>query len=328
MYLAEDLPDVEPLLLGDSMLTTLVPMLTWGCGVLGVLAVMVGVFKVVTAHHQGHGLSSGASGIVGGGIILGASALLTFLSGSASSDSPAPDAEPPVAAPEPPQPAPSAAPLNDPSAPGADLDGGPMNLLLALGAVGAVVVIGYAGFHLYDSIVARRHAARERAHDWKKAQGVYAEVLSEFAAYQADPYAWLQRPLLESNTEPATVAFIDALAVARDLDLEIMPRNPERITAFREAATEALRAWTAADANARLTIDRDFTPEDRRKLRRAEEVMRLAVDDRTPAGERSAALAKVRDLTNGLVPVPDRIFTPVTAAIETSHRKALTVGTA
>jgi hypothetical protein len=327
MYLAEDLQDLEPLRQADSILTTVVPMLTWGCGVLGAIAVMVGAFKLATAHRDGHP-SGGVGAILGGGIVVGASVIFNFLPGIASSDSPAPDNEPPAAAPEPPQPIPSAAPIEDPSAPGADFDGDPMNLLVALGAVGAVVVIGYVGFHLYDSIAARRHTARERAYDWKKAQGVYAEVLSEFAAYQADPYAWLQRPLLESNTEPATVAFIDALATARDLDLETMPRNPERITAFREAANEALRTWTAADANARLAVDRDFTPEDRRKLRRAEDVMRLAVDNRTPAGERSAALTKVRDLTNGLVAVPDRIFTPVTAAIETSHRKALPMGTA
>lgn len=50
----------------------------------------------------------------------------------------------------------------------------------------------------------------------------------------------------------------------------------------------------------------------------------LALDDTAAAGERESAIEAVRRLSNGLITVPDRVYTTAKTAIETVTRKQLT----
>lgn len=172
----------------------------------------------------------------------------------------------------------------------------------------------------------RREGRSARQLDWATAHALYTGVLDDYSAYLADPYAWLDRPVLDDLADPATAAFLDALADAQTLDLDVVPVDQRRIDAFRAAAQDLRRAWDTADENARRIGTTGYTDDSRIKLRKAAGALRIALDGTAPADERAAAADAVRRLTDGLVTAPERILGTVTAEITAARRKELPVG--
>lgn len=126
---------------------------------------------------------------------------------------------------------------------------------------------------------------------------------------------------------PATAAFLDALEHAESLHLDRVPADRQRIDAFSRAARTLHTAWADADAHARTVAARTFDDADRTRLRRAAAALRTALDEAATDHERSAASAALARLTDGLVPVPDRIRSATTTALTSTDRRALPVGT-
>ncbi|WP_137726574.1 hypothetical protein [Prescottella subtropica] len=263
------------------------------------------------ARSAGLGVGAGL-GAVGAGVTLRQLARTQ----SADSSTDAPDS---AGLPEPlPEPKPLVDPTGDPAG-GFD----PLILLIALGVLGALGLVVLMGFSVHRRIVGRREKRQSRERDWATARAVYTGVLDDYAVYLSDPYAWLDRPMLEDVNEPCTAAFLDALGVAQSLDLDVVPADQQRIELFRVAATDLRAAWDEADRAARAAV---YEPASRRKLRRAAGALRTALDESATAEERESAAEAVHRLTAGLVDAPRRILDPVTAAITGARRKELTVG--
>lgn len=304
----------------DGLLTVL-PMVGWAASILGILTFVVSAVRTVTAINS-YDRRNAAPGIIGGMVLVLIGVGVSMVGGSAgdqkTSDAPEPE------------------PVHEPPAPQGDVGGGELGsggdvplapaLLGGVGALIATILAIGAVITLRERIRGRRAQREARAHDWGKAQGVYRSVLDDYAAYLADPYAWLERPILEDVDEPITAAFLEALATTQSLDLDIVPTEQRRIDQFREAAQDLRAAWDKADENARRIGTTIYEERSRKRLRKAAAVLRTALDAAATTEERAAAAATVNRLTDGLVRAPERILSVVTGAIEAARRKELPVG--
>ncbi|NKS78210.1 hypothetical protein GS539_21055 [Rhodococcus hoagii] len=148
-----------------------------------------------------------------------------------------------------------------------------MILLAAIGAIGFLVVTWFAVSNLRARRSERREEREARERDWATGQAVYKGVLDDYSAYLLDPFAWLQRPILEDVDEPLTAAFLEALAHAQALDLDVVPAE-NRIDQFRTAAHDVRAAWDKADENARRIGTSIYERSSRNKLRKAAYALR------------------------------------------------------
>ncbi|MET3642806.1 hypothetical protein ABIC73_004409 [Prescottella equi] len=313
-----------------SNLSNILSTVAWAGMALGVIIMVVSAGRLAFAYDS-YARSSALRGIIGGvGAIIGFGlAALLGTAGSASDIPAEPESEPsPAPQPDPiPTPAPEPTPTDaGDSTPAASFDINPMILLAAIGAIGFLVITWFAVSNLRARRAERREEQEARERDWVTGQAVYKGVPDDYSAYLLDPFAWLQRPILEDVDEPLTAAFLEALAHTQALDLDIVPADQNRIDQFRTAAHELRAAWDKADQNARRIGTTIYERSSRNKLRKAAYALRTALDTSATAAERQAATETVKKLTDGLVKAPERVLSAVTAAIETARRKELPVG--
>lgn len=295
---------------------------TYAGVVLAIAALFITAVSLTLATTREQAMGRLACGVIAAGVSIFATIMLRVMtSGGTSEPDPAVDTAPPIA----PQVPVSADPT---TADGVSAGGdtfNPIILLVILGVIGVLVLLGLlrGTVRRLGARVARRQVREQR---WAAAKAVYAGVLEDYAEYLNNPFAWLERPILEDLSEPSTAAFIEALGAARDLDLEAAPASPQLIEEFHAAARTARAAWDEADRNARRIGVSIFEDTSRSKLRKAASSLRTALDEGATTDERAAALDAVARLTDGLVDAPDRILGSATKAIEAAERKALPAG--
>lgn len=291
----------------------------WGCIVLGILMIVFALGFIAWQRSIDDDRPLGALMLAGGVAFAVVPTALRFLVGSDTSEP-----EPVTSSAEatstpipslPSEPAPPATPVNWTPV---------IYLGIALAALVVLIVIALLVVWTRHRILDRRAAAAALAADFAAAKAVYSQVADAYAEYLADPYAIFTRPLLDDVTEPRTAAFIDAFAGAGALDTDTCPAAADRVRAFGDASRAALSAWNTADRHARAVGMGVLTDDDKRTVRRIHSALELALDDTAAAGERESAIEAVRRLSNGLITVPDRVYTTAKTAIETVTRKQLT----
>lgn len=152
------------------------------------------------------------------------------------------------------------------------------------------------------------------------------ELKAAYTAFETDPWTAFRRPLLADVTEPLTAEFHQRFAHAQELHTEQRPTSRELVDLFGDAVRAATAAWSAADQHARAVAVPITTDAERRRLRRAEDALRLALDERTSPAERSVALATVEQLIAGLTVMPTKARTTIVAELETKTRLAISGG--
>jgi hypothetical protein len=186
----------------------------------------------------------------------------------------------------------------------------------------------------------RRDAATKRSAQqqrWAIGERSLAETSTHVMEFETDPESvYFTRPLLADVSEPATAAFYTALAEAHALCIDTVPTDDQQITAFVTAATNAQRAFTAANDNAlrkaRLGVihgDRKLTRDQTRKLGQARKLLAQALDPANTPELATHAHAKVQELIDdvGLI-VPERLTATTVRSIAALHKAALPAGSA
>jgi hypothetical protein len=212
-------------------------------------------------------------------------------------------------------------------------------LLAFLGVLGAVAVLGAViggGWWLLNRFRAERrsdnHRRAEQIRRWQTGTATLAEVNAAVMAFEMDPEAvFFSRPLLADVTEPATSAFYTAYGAAQDLQSAEIPTDDDAVAAFVGAAGAALRAFKAADANARRKAEqgivhdgRVLTDDERHKLAQARTLMAQARDRSAHPQFAHVAYQKALTLINQAgVRAPERLVANTFDAIEAAHRRAL-----
>ncbi|MBM4532648.1 hypothetical protein GS563_28425 [Rhodococcus hoagii] len=224
-------------------LSNILSTVAWAGMALGFLIMVVSAGRLAFAYDS-YARSSALRGIIGGvGAIIGFGLAALLGAAGSASDTPAePESEPsPAPQPDPiPTPAPEPTPTDvGDSTPAASFDINPMILLAAIGAIGFLIVTWFAVSNLRARRAERREEREARERDWATGQAVYKGVLDDYSAYLLDPFAWLQRPILEDVDEPQTAAFLEALAHTQALDLDIVPPTKTESTSSAPRPTNS-----------------------------------------------------------------------------------------
>jgi len=150
------------------------------------------------------------------------------------------------------------------------------------------------------------------------------EVTGRWLDYELDVAKTIAFPAMSDGREPLTAAFLRAKRVADRLrpvtaDVRL---TPDQFTEYREAVTDFAVKFDVAEQNARRIRDTGFTEEERRRLERAQQLLKTAVDKSATAAERQVAYRRVREELDGLLVLSD----DAVSILETRVGKEITSG--
>lgn len=312
---------------------TLIHLLSLFALAMAVIAGIAGGYKLVVGE-PGTGVRLVAMSVVFAGLPLISKVIMPWAVelGSAAEQSAAPpqgpDSQAPIDSAQPPPTPPSADPFSEmpPIAVGEPVEL-PAWFWPALGVSTLVVVLVCLIVMLGIRVLAKRRQQRELRKEierlWSLHDRSLRKLKAEYTAVETDPWTAFRRPLLTDVTEPLTAQFHEKFARARELDTEYRPTNRELVDRFGDAVREATAAWAAADQHARAVAVPTTSDAERRRLRRAEDALRLALDERTSPAERMVALSRVEQLIAGLTAIPDKARAAVVAELDTKARLAI-----
>ncbi|KUH84527.1 MULTISPECIES: hypothetical protein [unclassified Mycobacterium] len=135
----------------------------------------------------------------------------------------------------------------------------------------------------------------------------HAQTDARWLEYEIDVAKLLDFPLMTDMRAPLTIAFHKARSHA---DL-LRPESVDDILddrgaqlEYRDAVHEYVAAFDVAEADAIRRRRSDFSAEDRMRIERAQNLLRLASDGGATSEERKAAYARAQKELDGLIVLP------------------------
>lgn len=192
-------------------------------------------------------------------------------------------------------------------------------LLIPLGTVGAAAVALFAAKSA-SSQKSKRAARKAEAQKEKGtilkrfeySRTLHSEVANKYSSYLFDLMENLKLPALKDPSIAATADFIEQFTL-----MGTPPDSPEELrfslSDYEQQAAKLSRLWEAAYLNASRMGLSALAPEHQKKLVRAQDLLRMALDPASSEFERSSAYQQVRKLMEGLLDIPEAAY----AAIET-----------
>lgn len=158
---------------------------------------------------------------------------------------------------------------------------------------------------------------------WQAALGRHDSVLRSYLPYETDPIVVLSYPALTDVSEPASAAFFDAMHDADVLRSDDRPGD-ETAEAYVAAVSTLVRAWSAAERNARRIGNQHLAENDRRTAEQAIKLLRHAEGAPSDVERRSyaeRAYTLLKQLTDrAVIVMPPRAM----RAIEAQRRREIT----
>jgi hypothetical protein len=194
---------------------------------------------------------------------------------------------------------------------------------IAGGILGAVALAGVGvGVHSYSEKVRSRRRSDRKAEAARSARAETAllracDLRAEYAAFESDLVSVFNLPVLSDVTHPLTARFVEDMHL---VETAPGPSDEDSTKRLEDLVSNAWKSWRAAKANAEKVGLGVMTPEERKKVLRAVDLLKLALSTSSEA-ERSAAYTRALKLVEGLVRVPERSR----AQVEASTMKALPV---
>jgi hypothetical protein len=216
-----------------------------------------------------------------------------------------------------------------------------LGMLLVAGAVAAPVLLVVGATRLATRGRRRRRAlggaaagglgrgapgpalsARAAVDPWPQARSRFAQLRSEYAAYECDALAVLRLPALADVSVASTARFVEAFAEAQALDAD-GPVPPEYRDRYVAAVDNAWRCWHAArEAAERIRLS-NVPVEERSAVERVVRLLTTARDSDNDA-ERLVAYGRARtelarlERTTGI-----RLPSPAQAVLDNAYRGQL-----
>lgn len=125
--------------------------------------------------------------------------------------------------------------------------------------------------------------------------------------YETDLVTLLDYPMMIDMREPLTIEFHKAKRLAdlqRPDDLEALLNDEDAQTRYREAVHAYAVAFDLAETEARRRRQGGFALEEQARLARAQNLLRLALDDAATPQERQNAYRRARRELDGLIVMP------------------------
>lgn len=172
--------------------------------------------------------------------------------------------------------------------------------------------------------VAPRVSPRELAHQQADSakellQRLFAEhdeITARWLDYELDVAKMIAFPAMSDGRQPLTAAFLRAKKTADAL----RPTSAEaklteqQVSEYLDAVGNYAVAFEVAEKDARRLRDSTFTEDERKRLERAQHMLKVAVDQSATAAERQTAYRRVREELDGLIDLSD-------AAVENLEKK-------
>ena len=129
------------------------------------------------------------------------------------------------------------------------------------------------------------------------------EITARWLDYELDVAKLIAFPAMSDGRQPLTAAFLRAKRTADALrpasaDSKI---SEQQITEYLDAVGNYAVAFEIAEKDARRLRDSTFTEAERKKLDRAQKLLKVAVDESATQAERNVAYKRVREELDGLI---------------------------
>ncbi|WP_309127321.1 hypothetical protein [Microbacterium sp.] len=133
------------------------------------------------------------------------------------------------------------------------------------------------------------------------------EVTARWLDYELDVAKLIAFPAMSDGRQPLTAAFLRAKKTADALrpssaDAKV---SEQQITEYLDAVGNYAVAFEVAERDARRLRDSNFSEDERKRLDRAQHMLKVALDESATRAERQVAYKRVRDELDGLIVLSD-----------------------
>ncbi|WP_309104086.1 hypothetical protein [Microbacterium sp.] len=137
------------------------------------------------------------------------------------------------------------------------------------------------------------------------------EITARWLDYELDVAKLIAFPAMSDGRQPLTAAFLRAKKTADALrpasaDSDV---SEQRITEYLDAVGNYAVAFEIAEKDARRLRDSTFTEAERKRLDRAQQLLKVAIDESATQAERNIAYKRVREELDGLILLSDDAVT-------------------
>jgi len=152
------------------------------------------------------------------------------------------------------------------------------------------------------------------------------EITARWLDYELDVAKLIAFPAMSDGRQPLTAAFLRAKKTADALrpvsaDTEV---GEQRVSEYLDAVGNYAVAFEIAEKDARRLRDSSFTDAERKRLDRAQKLLKVAVDESATQAERNVAYKRVREELEGLILLSDEAVT----VLENQVAREITTGQA
>ncbi|MBB3157485.1 hypothetical protein FHS07_001169 [Microbacterium proteolyticum] len=142
--------------------------------------------------------------------------------------------------------------------------------------------------------------------DQRRITAAQDDVTHRWLDYELDAAKLISYPAMSDGRQPLTAAFLRAKKVADNLrPAEGETLSPSRLKEYRDAVTDYEVAFEVAERDARRVKDAAFTPDERKRLVTAKQLLSVATDQAATPNERQLAYRRVREELDGLIWLSD-----------------------
>lgn len=133
------------------------------------------------------------------------------------------------------------------------------------------------------------------------------EITARWLDYELDVAKLIAFPAMSDGRQPLTAAFLRAKRTADAL----RPASAEakvtekQVSEYLDAVGAYAVAFEVAEKDARRLRDSTFTEPERKRLERAQQLLKVAVDESATQAERNVAYKRVREELDGLILLSD-----------------------
>lgn len=133
------------------------------------------------------------------------------------------------------------------------------------------------------------------------------EITARWLDYELDVAKLIAFPAMSDGRQPLTAAFLRAKKTADNLrpasaDAKV---SEQRVSEYLDAVGNYAVAFEVAEHDARRLRDSTFSEDERKRLDRAQHLLKIALDESATQAERQVAYKRVRDELEGLILLSD-----------------------
>ena len=132
------------------------------------------------------------------------------------------------------------------------------------------------------------------------------EITARWLDYELDVAKLIAFPAMSDGRQPLTAAFLRAKKTADTLrPASADSASESEVAEYLDAVGNYAVAFEVAERDARRVRDSSFTDAERKRLDRAQQLLKVALDEAATQAERQVAYKRVRDELDGLILLSD-----------------------